>query len=255
MQRFYIKGNSAKPRYLIEFQKTLTRCITTENRIKMKKITIFSIFCAFITLKGYTQSEKEFIIGKTVEFESKLLNKKEIVQIFLPEDYLENDEKRYPVIYIFDGNQFFQTVAGIIKSLSRDKIIPESIVVGVNPKRDYCFTKENIELYLDFISKELQPFIRNNYNSTFYNIAIANSLNGQIGLYELILNKNIFQSYILSSPYFTISDYLYNTEHFLNQQSNLNKNIFISTGFEHEQKVDKAYKLARLLNRAPVDNF
>lgn len=221
----------------------------------MRKLTIFLMFCSFISFECYSQSEKEFIIGKTIELESKILNKIEIVQLYLPESYRDNTEKKYPVIYLFDGNQFFHAVTGIIKSLSKANKIPETIVVGINPERDYCYTKEKIELYLNFIDKELQPFIENNYSSTSYKIAIANSLNGQIGLYEMLLNKNLFQTYILSSPFFTLADYLYDTEYFLNQQSSLNKNLFISAGFEHEQKVDKIFKLTRLLNRAPVDNF
>ncbi len=221
----------------------------------MRKLTIFLVFCSFISFETYSQSEKEFTIGKTIEFESKTLNRKEIVQLYLPESFNDNTEKKYAIIYLFDGNQFFHSVTGIIKTLSKSKKIPESIVVALNPVREYCYTKEKIELYLNFIDKELQPFITNNYSSSFYKIAIANSLNGQIGLYEMLLNKNLFQTYILSSPFFTIAEYLYDTEYFLNQQSNLNKNIFISVGFEHEQKVDKIFKLARLLNRAPVDNF
>jgi len=221
----------------------------------MRKFTIFLMFCSFISFECYSQPEKEIIIGKTIEYESKTLNSKEIVQLYLPENFKDNAEKKYPVIYIFDGNQFFHSVTGIIKTLSKAKKIPESIVVGVNPERDYCYSKEKIELYLNFIDKELQPFIKNNYSSTSYKIAIANSLNGQIGLYEMLMNKNLFQTYILSSPFFTLTDYLYDTEFFLNRQSILNKNLFISAGFEHEQKVDKIFKLTRLLNRAPIDNF
>lgn len=221
----------------------------------MRKLIIFLMFCSFISFKCYSQSEKEFIIGKIIEFESNTLNRKEIVQLYLPESFKDNAEKKYPVIYLFDGNQFFHSVTGIIKTLSKANKIPESIVIGINPVRDFCYSKGKMELYLNFIDKELQPFIKNNYSSTAYNVAIANSLNGQIGLYEMLLNKNIFQSYILSSPFFTLAEYLYDTEYFLNQQSNLNKFLFISIGFEHEQKIDKIFKLARLLNRAPVDNF
>lgn len=221
----------------------------------MRKLTIFLVFCSFISFETYSQSEKEFTIGKTIEFESKTLNRKEIVQLYLPESFNYNTGKKYPIIYLFDGNQFFHSVTGIVKTLAKAKKIPESIVVAVNPEREYCYTKEKIELYLNFIDKELQPFVKNNYSSSSYKIAIANSLNGQIGLYEMLLNKELFQTYILSSPFFTIEEYLYDTEYFLNQQSNLNKNLFISAGFEHEQKVDKIFKLTRLLNRAPVDNF
>jgi predicted alpha/beta superfamily hydrolase len=221
----------------------------------MRKITIFLMFCSFISFECYSQSEKEFTIGKTIEFESKILNRKEIVQLYLPESFNDYSDNKYPIIYLFDGNQFFHSVSGIINTLSKAKKIPESIVVGVNPERDYCYTKEKIELYLNFIENELQPYIKSNYSLIPYKIAIANSLNGQICLYEMLQNKNLFQTYILASPFFTFTDYLYDTEYFLNKQSNLDKSLFISAGFEHEQKVDKIFKLTRLLNRAPVDDF
>lgn len=221
----------------------------------MKKFTLFLLFISLISFKCYSQPEKEFIIGKTIELESKILNRKEVVQIYLPEKFKESPNNKLSVIYIFGGNQLFHSVTGLIRTLSNANKIPECIVVGVNPVAEFCRTKDKIELYLNYIDKELNSYIENSYGSVSYGVVIANSLNGQIALYEMLLNKNLFQTYILSSPFLTITEYLYDTEYFLNKQSNLNKNLFISTGFEHEQKVDKIFKLSRLLNRAPVDNF
>jgi len=221
----------------------------------MRKLTLFLMLCSLVSFKIYSQTEREFTVGKIIEFESELLNGTETVQLYLPNSFKDYPERKYPVIYLFDGNQFFHSVSGVIKALSNAKKIPESIVVGVNPDRSYCFTKEKIDLYLNFIETELQPYIKNNYRSAPFKTVIANSFNGQIGLYEMILNRNLFQAYILASPFFTSANYLYDTEYFLNQQSNLNKSFFISTGFEHEKKVDNTFRLARLLNRAPVDNF
>ncbi|MDX9855051.1 MAG: alpha/beta hydrolase-fold protein, partial [Tenuifilaceae bacterium] len=221
----------------------------------MRKLTILLAFCSFISLECYPQSAKEIVIGKTIDFESKTLNRTEVVQLYLPESFNVNGSRKYPVVYLFNGNQFFHSVTGLIKTLSAANKIPEIIVVGINPQRDYCYSKEMIELYLRFVDTELQPYINSKYSPAPYRIAIANSLNGQIALYEMLLNKDLFQIYILTSPFFTIAEYLYDTEYFLNKQSKLNKYFFLGIGFEHEQKVDKVFKLARLLNRAPVPDF
>lgn len=215
----------------------------------------FKLVLIFLLIPFSSYSQRDIVIGQSLEFESQILNKKELIQVFLPDGFTANTSKKYPVIYLFDGNQLFHQVTGVVKTLMKSQKIPATIVVGVNPDRFYRSSKDNIELYLKFIDRELQKFIRDKYNSTTYNIVIANSFNGQIALYEMVMAKNLFQSYILSSPYFSSPDYLYETELFLNNQKSLDKNLFISVGFEYELKVDKIFKLTRLLNRAPLKDF
>jgi len=218
----------------------------------MNKLIMIIAFILTLLTDAYSQSENDFSIGKSILFESKLLNKSEDIQIYIPNVHDKQTGKKFPVIYLFEGKRYFHTVSGIVKQLINANKIPETIVVGINPDRRYCFNKGLLDKYLVFIEKELQPFVVKNYQSAPYNIVVASSIFGQMGLYAFINQNHLFQSFILTSSFFTFSDHLYDFELFLNQQNQLTGNLFLSSGFEEEKKIDKIYKLARVLNRAPV---
>src|SRR5207248_1763307 len=51
--------------------------------------------------------------------------------IHLPADYARNKEKKYPVLYVLDGQWDFQLLVSVYGGLFYDRWIPEMIIVGV----------------------------------------------------------------------------------------------------------------------------
>jgi len=165
------------------------------------------------------ESNKPFILGQTVELQSKVLNQKRTVNIYLPEGYNAKDTTTYPVIYLLDGaaDEDFIHVVGLVQFGSFEWInqIPKSIVVGITTpdrKRDYTFpttiaedqsnfpSAGHSEEFMTFIENELQPFIENSYHTKKLKTIIGQSLGG-LFVTELLFKKpGLFNNYIIVSP-------------------------------------------------------
>uniref|UniRef100_A0A7V2ZJD4 Histidine kinase n=1 Tax=Ignavibacterium album TaxID=591197 RepID=A0A7V2ZJD4_9BACT len=162
------------------------------------------------------------ITGKFVHFknfDAKEIQDRDII-VWLPPDYNPFDGKRYPVLYMHDGQNIFNPATSslgfdwrideIADSLIRINEIPSLIVVGIyNSGRrfyEYSNTAEG-KKYAQFLVNELKPFVDNNFktlpdrNNTF----VAGSSMG--GLISFILGweyPEIFSRMICVSPAFKI---------------------------------------------------
>ncbi|VAV82643.1 Putative esterase [hydrothermal vent metagenome] len=174
--------------------------IFAQNEIKLNKITPLSI-------------------GDKIKFQSEILNENRSLNIYLPNGYLKDSLKSYPVIYLLDGSidEDFIHISGLVQfgSFSWINMIPESIVVGISNidrKRDFTYPTTNIkdkkdfpttgksEDFINFIEKELQPFIKNNYKTSSVNTLIGQSLGGLLATEILFKKPELFDNYIIVSP-------------------------------------------------------
>ena len=114
------------------------------------------------------------------DFHSKLLDNYRNVIIWLPPGYnkLRNVQKKYPVLYMHDGQNLIDpktSFAGkdwrvdeTAVKLSKAKRMSEIIVVGIYNTSDRLAEysdSEKGDRYLNFIIDELKPFIDNNYRT------------------------------------------------------------------------------------------
>ncbi len=174
--------------------------IFAQNEIKLNKITPLSI-------------------GDKIKFQSEVLNENRSLNIYLPNEYSKNSLKTYPVIYLLDGSidEDFIHISGLVQfgSFSWINMIPESIVVGISNidrKRDFTYPTTNkkdkkdfpttgkSEDFINFIEKELQPFIKNNYKTNSVNTLIGQSLGGLLATEILFKKPELFDNYIIVSP-------------------------------------------------------
>jgi predicted alpha/beta superfamily hydrolase len=158
-------------------------------------------------------------IGDKIEFQSEILNENRSLNIYLPNGYSKDSLKTYPVIYLLDGSidEDFIHISGLVQfgSFSWINMIPESIVVGISNidrKRDFTYPTANIkdkkdfpttgksEDFINFIEKELQPFIKNNYKTSSVNTLIGQSLGGLLATEILFKKPELFDNYIIVSP-------------------------------------------------------
>ncbi|WP_196893539.1 alpha/beta hydrolase [Aureivirga marina] len=189
----------------------------------MKKL-IFCILLIFNQFLIFGQlpkqlSENEFSIGKSIIIESKILNENRNINIYLPPSYSEEKAKSFPVIYLLDGSkdEDFIHVSGIVQfgSFPWINMLPESIVVGignVDRKRDFTYPSENkldqkeyptsgkSESFIQFIEKELQPYVNSNFKTNKIKTIIGQSLGGLLTTEILLKKPNLFDNYIIVSP-------------------------------------------------------
>lgn len=150
--------------------------------------------------------------------------------IYLPERYDWEPEKRYPVMYMFDGhNVFFDEDATFGKSWGMNKYMEESkkelIIVAVECNHDgnqriieYSpLSYENSSLgkirgkgnvYMNWMVKELKPFIDENYRTLpdrCNTIIAGSSMGGLMALYAATTYNHIFQRAACLSPSLWVS--------------------------------------------------
>ena len=80
----------------------------------MKFISLILSFLAFLIV-AKSQSDN-ITIGKTDTIHSFLLNENRPLWIYIPENAIENenDQKKYPVVYLLDGDWHFVSVVEIV---------------------------------------------------------------------------------------------------------------------------------------------
>lgn len=148
---------------------------------------------------------KPFVIGEIRVLKSKILNEERMLNVYLPNGY--DKAKSYPVIYLLDGsaNEDFVHIVGLVQFYVMSFNMPEFIVVGianVDRKRDFTFHTDLEDLkkeypttghsakFIDFLEKELQPFVSANYKTTGTKYIIGQSLGGLLAT-EILLKKPI----------------------------------------------------------------
>lgn len=176
----------------------------------MKHLFIFFSVIALSFCANAQTNKIEIGIIDTVT--SKILNEKRAIWIYKPDNF--DLTKKYPVIYLLDGDWHFVSVVGMIQQLSYingNTICPEMIIVGIPIKdryRDLTPTCDSLisktsggyNNFISFINNELFPYINSTYPTAPYKMFIGHSLGGLTVMNTLIKFPNMFNSYIAIDP-------------------------------------------------------
>lgn len=191
-----------------------------KSTMKTQIILWLSLFSttAFSQVKNDSQT-KPFILGRTVEMYSNELSEKRILNIYLPEGYSSADTTTYPVVYLLDGSadEDFIHIVGLYQFNSFPWVnrVRKSIIVGianVDRQRDFTFPTTieadkkkypatgHSDKFINFIQKELQPYIEKNYKTNSSKTIIGESLGGLLATEILFKKPTLFNKYIIVSP-------------------------------------------------------
>jgi predicted alpha/beta superfamily hydrolase len=153
------------------------------------------------------------------------LNRTRRVWIYLPEGYATSG-KRYPVLYMHDGQNVFDALYGFGGEWGVDEALDtlgprygECIVVGIDHGGDkrlneYSpydmakYGKGEGDLYVDFLVKTLQPFINKKYRTSRKaadTYVAGSSMGGLISLYAILKYPGKFGAAGVFSPAFWIA--------------------------------------------------
>ena len=133
---------------------------------------------------------------------SEVLNSDRILFIYLPNDYDKDTTKTYPVHYLTDAPTTSNIYFDLLRLHSLNNKVPQSIVVGLSSdNRNYnLFPEKGAKKYLEFINKEVIPFIESNYKTNSFKALSGHSLGGNFVIYSMISRPNLFNAYIAGSP-------------------------------------------------------
>lgn len=189
----------------------------------MKKFLLIFLTIGFFSIYSYAQTDDKIVLGKNDKIHSKILNEDRKVMVYVPNGGMDIfSKKKYPVVYLLDGDAHFYSVVGMIQQLSSvngNTICPEMIVVGIpntNRTRDLTPTHVDVDLpYMDststkpsgggekfmaFIEKELMPHIDSLYPTQPYKMLIGHSFGGLTVMNALINHTHLFNAYVAIDP-------------------------------------------------------
>ena len=177
-----------------------------------------------ISLGSYAQKDNKIVIGKVDSVYSTILKEQRKIWVYVPNmnSGTPDTSKRYPVVYLLDGDNHFESVVGMIQQLSQangNTVIPEMIIVGIpNTNRTRDLTPTHIasdepmmdsssskttgggENFTSFLEKELMPHIDSLYPTQSYKMLIGHSFGGLTVMNIITNHTKLFNAYIAIDP-------------------------------------------------------
>ena len=169
------------------------------------------------TTSNGSEDARPFVFGAVQQLRSTVLGQDRTLNIYLPDGYAKDSSDTYPVIYVLDGsaNEDFPHIAGLAQFMNMYTLLPKSIVVGIaNVDRGHDFTHATSAdsdkvwvptnggsaAFMDFLEKEVVPFVDARYRTSKPRTIIGQSLGGLLATEILFKKPELFDNYVIVSP-------------------------------------------------------
>lgn len=239
-------------------------------------ITAFSFIIIFGIQTLFAQQNNDIMIGSKFNIYSSILNEDRTCLISLPDSYNDSEEKKtYPILVLLDGYVHFKSTAGIVHFMSSDRnrnhLMPETIIVAienVDRERDFTVTKIKTKRpntmgggrnFLDFIEKELIPYIDEKYRTEPYRVLVGHSLGGLLTINSYLDENSLFNAYISIDPSIWWDEKMMIEKVDSIRPSSLRKKLYLATANQGEASYERNKKrhdaLYTLLNKKTEENI
>ncbi len=229
--------------------------------------TIASVLTAMVTALAarHHYSAPPEDAGFLVEaFDSRVLAERRECTVYLPESYMRDASRRYPVLYVLDGGSQAGHTAESARLLARISVMPEVIVVGLpssgeNRARDYTppymlteakGTAGQADRFLRFIEAELIPHVDRTYRTTAERMLTGWSRGGLFVVYSLLERPELFRARFAHSPALWRDD-----DRIIAELTKLRASgfLYLSLGDGENKKMTRAFRKAtRELQRSAL---
>ena len=221
---------------------------------------------------AYSQKPKVELAGtEVIKFTSAIDSQQYVLYINLPDNYAKTN-KKYPVLYVTDGQWFFASMYVGYGGQHYDGFIPDLITVGItwpdnydaSRKRD--FTPNHIDgipnsgnaaNFLAVIKNEIITLIDSTYRVDENDKALyGTSLGGLFAIYTLFHQPSLFNRYIIISPALDWDNervFKYEKS-FAEKNRSLNAKIFISSG-EYEEAIFSGNTFNRFVSQIKASKY
>jgi predicted alpha/beta superfamily hydrolase len=169
-------------------------------------LSAFVLFCFYAN----AQKNSSSFLGFEETIPSKILGQKRTVLIHMPVSNggdKVKDRGRYPVVYLLDGPENFNSVVSIVEHMEESSLCPPMIIVGIaqvdrlselttGVDKEFPNAAGNGDKFMGFVEKELIPYIDTTYPTTTYKTFIGHSVGGLTVVNTLLHNPNLFNAYV-----------------------------------------------------------
>lgn len=181
----------------------------------MQKNLMFIVLMIF-SING-TVLAQDIKIGEKYLMRSNLLDEERHYWVHLPVNY--SADKKYPVLYVLDGDRSFSYASGVLSQLSANDKTPALIMVSIlntDRVRDLTPTHVTVDAegsrspdpnttgggknFLEFLKTEFIPYIESKYKTEDFRILAGHSLGGLFAIYSYLEDPKLFQGYIVIDP-------------------------------------------------------
>ena len=174
------------------------------------KTFFYSFALLLFSFFAKAQESNSFTIGFEKSILSKILGEQRKIWIHIPNSNRGNEntgKEHYPVIYILDGDANFNNIVSITEFMSNAGLCPPMIVVGVlhhSRMNELTFGTDketpgiagNGVKFMQYVEKELMPYMESNYPTAPYKIFIGHSVGGLTVVNTLIHHSYLFDAYV-----------------------------------------------------------
>lgn len=161
--------------------------------------------CLLVVCFSTTCANAQVVVGQTHGIHSAVLKEERNYRVYLPDSYAWAKDRRYPVLYLLDGESQFLHTAASVDYLASHGEIPELIVVGLDSTvrvRDFSPTDwpeawvggGGAGNFKRFLSTEFIPTIERTYRTDGFRVLSGVSAGGLFALYCLTSEPSLFRA-------------------------------------------------------------
>lgn len=231
----------------------------------MKRIFSILSLLVFLLISHISISQEKH----NLEIASKYPKENRKFTVHLPKSYNLEEYKRYPVMYVLDGQVAETFVPAVTKIFSDRDRAPEIIIVTLpsfgNRNRDYTPRGKNDDgittgaanQFFNFLAKELIPFIDKKYRTDPFRIISGESRGGLFALHSFIKNPELFQSYFIFSPalYHNNEEIIPRLKTFLASKPTFKSSLYMNIGAEGGIFKEAFSKAWEIFKKYPLKNL
>jgi predicted alpha/beta superfamily hydrolase len=215
------------------------------------KIVLASLALLLAAAPARAQAPPVYDAPARFNIKSATLGEERTILVSLPAGY-ERNQRRYPVLYMTDGDAHILHTTGVVAFLARNNRMPEMIVVGItNTDRTRDLTPTHVaqapdnpnarfptsggaDKFLKFIETELIPRVEKDYRAQPFRALAGHSLGGLFAVHAMLTRPELFNAYIAVSPSLQWDNFVSidRAKEFFKNRKDYNRTLYVSLGNE-----------------------
>ena len=210
----------------------------------------FSAYAQLADKIELTEDNQLLGLGTQLIIKSEILKEDRPVIISLPKGYKEG-EANYPVLYLLDGLGNLKHQVGTMELLTESGIIPPMILVAIESlhrgkdltpsmagRDSFAGTGTDDPQsgggpkFLQFIDKELIPYVESNFRTHPYRLLEGHSFGGLFSTYALMNKPDLFNAFIIQAPalWWNKEEMTAQAKEFFKSKDSLAKSVYFGAG-------------------------